>query len=106
MDSIYFSGMSQEATVRPEPIVKIFMALAVLSLITIAVCQVILVLRPAQQPAIRRPSIPVENRMTQQGMPPFPSGIPPFPNPQTQGFPEGMRPTQGNPQPPEKPSKK
>ena len=99
MDSIYFRGMSQETTVRPEPIVKIFMALAVLSLITIAVCQVILVLRPAQQAVIRRPSILMENRMTQQGMPPFP-------NPQTQGSPEGMRPTQGNPQPPEKPTKK
>ena len=99
MDSIYFRRMSQETTVRPEPIVKIFMALAVLSLITIAVCQVILVLRPAQQPVIRRPSMPMENRMTQQGMPPFPS-------PQIQGVPEGMRPTQGNPQPPEKPSKK
>ena len=106
MDSIYSRGMSQETTVRPEPIVKIFMALAVLSLITIAVCQVILVLRPAQQPVIRRPSIPMENRMTQQGMPPLPPGMPPFPNPQTQGVPEGMRPIQGNPQAPEKPAKK
>jgi hypothetical protein len=106
MNSIYFSGMSQETTVRPEPIVKVFMALAVLSLITIAVCQVILVLRPAQQPVIRRPSIPLENRMTQQGMPPFPPGMSPFPNSQSQGLPEGIRPTQGNPQPPEKPSKK
>ena len=98
-DSIYFRGMSQETIIRPEPIVKIFMALAVLSLITIAVCQVILVMRPTQQAVVRRTVLPMENRMMQQGMPPFP-------NPQTQGSPEGMRPTQGNPQPPEKPTKK
>ncbi|NDB96448.1 MAG: hypothetical protein EBZ78_09875 [Verrucomicrobia bacterium] len=98
--------MTQETTVRPEPIVKIFMALAVLSLITIAVCQVVLVLRPGQQAVMRRTVLPIENRMTQQGMPPLPLGMPPFLNPQAQGVPEGMRPTQGNPQPLEKPAKK
>ncbi|NBR71277.1 MAG: hypothetical protein EBQ51_03410 [Verrucomicrobia bacterium] len=98
--------MSQETTVRPEPVVKIFMALAVLSLITIAVCQVILVIRPSQPPVMRRPVLPVENRMTQQGMPPFPPGMPPFPNSQGQGAGDGMRPNPGNPQPVEKPAKR
>ena len=64
--------MSQETVVRPEPIVKILMGLAVLSLITIAICQLILVLRPSQQPVLRRPILPIENRTTHQGMPPLP----------------------------------
>lgn len=99
MATIYLRDMSQETIIRPEPIVKIFMALAVLSLITIAVCQVILVMKPWQQAVVRRTVLPIENRMTQQG-------IPPFPNPQTQGVPEGVRPTQGNSLAPEKPAKK
>ena len=61
--------MSQETVVRPEPIVKILMGLAVLSLLTIAVCQVILVLRPSAQPIVRRPVIPMENRISPQGYP-------------------------------------
>ena len=96
--------MSQETLVRPEPYVKVFMALAALSLVTIAVCQVILVVRPPQQPILRRPVIPLENRMMQQGMPGMPPG-----GAQGQGMPEGMmRPPQGVPpgQPPEKPAKK
>ena len=96
--------MNQETLVRPEPYVKVFMALAALSLVTIAVCQVILVVRPPQQPILRRPVIPLENRMMQQGMPGMPPG-----GVQGQGRPEGMmRPPQGVPpgQPPEKPAKK
>jgi len=93
--------MSQETVVRPEPTVKILMGLAVLSLITIAICQVILVLRPSQQPVLRRPILPIENRTTQQGLPPFPQGTIPS------GAPEGARLPQGNPpQSPEKPAKK
>lgn len=60
------------------------MALVVLSLITIAVCQVILVLRPSPQPMMRRPVLPMENRMMQQGQPPMPPGMQ-----AGQGMPEG-----------------
>ena len=59
--------MTQETTVRPELYVKVCMALAVVSLVTMAVCQVILVLRPPPQPMMRRPVVPMENRVMQQG---------------------------------------
>lgn len=100
--------MSQETTVRPELYVKVCMALAVLSLITIAVCHVILVTRPPQPPMLRRPVVPMENRMMQQGQPPMPPGMMSPGGPQGQGMPEGMmRPPQGTPgQAPEKPAKK
>jgi hypothetical protein len=93
--------MSQETLVKPEPYVKVCMALVALSLLTIAVCQVILVLRPSAQPIVRRPVIPMENRMSPQGLPPFPQGTMPS------GTPEGARLPQGNPpQSSEKPAKK
>ena len=93
--------MSQETLVKPEPYVKVCMALVALSLLTIAVCQVVLVLRPPSQPIVRRPVIPIENRVTPQGLPPFPQGTMPS------GAPEGARSPQGNPpQFPEKPAKK
>ena len=93
--------MSQETLVKPEPYVKVCMALVALSLLTIAVCQVVLVLRPPAQPIVRRPVIPIENRMSPQGLPPFPQGTMPS------GAPEGVRLPQGNPlQSPEKPAKK
>jgi hypothetical protein len=93
--------VSQETLVKPEPYVKVCMALVALSLLTIAVCQVILVLRPSAQPIVRRPVIPMENRMSPQGLPPFPQGTMPS------GTPEGARLPQGNPpQSPEKPAKK
>jgi hypothetical protein len=93
--------MSQETLVKPEPYVKVCMALAVLSLLTIAVCQVILVLRPSAQPIVRRPVIPMENRMSPQGIPPFPQGAMPS------GLPVDARSPQGNPpQSFEKPAKK
>ena len=93
--------MSQETLVKPEPYVKVCLALVALSLLTIAVCQVILVLRPSAQPIVRRPVIPIENRMSPQGLPPFPQGTMPS------GAPEGARLPQGNPpQFPEKPAKK
>jgi len=101
--------MNQETTVRPELYVKVCMALAALSLISIAVCQVILVTRPPQQPMMRRPVVPMENRMMQQGQPPLPPGMMPPGVPQGQGMPEGMmRPPQGAPsgQVPEKPVNK
>jgi len=93
--------MSQETLVKPEPYVKVCMALVALSLLTIAVCQVVLVLRPPAQPIVRRPVVPIETRMSPQGLPPFPQGtIPP-------GAQEGARSPQGNsPQSPEKPAKK
>ena len=69
--------MSQETLVKPEPYVKVCMALVALSLLTIAVCQVILILRPPAQPIVRRPVIPIENRMSPQGLPPFPQGTMP-----------------------------
>ena len=81
--------MTQETTVRPELYVKVCMALAVVSLVTMAVCQVILVLRPPPQPMMRRPVVPMENRMMQQGMPPLPSGMTPPGGSQGQGMPEG-----------------
>ncbi len=100
--------MSQETTVRPEPYVKVCMALAALSLITIAVCQVILVLRPPPQPMMRRPVVPLENRMMQPGQPPLPPGMVPPGGPQGQGMPEGAMqrppppPGQGQGQPAKK----
>ena len=96
--------MTQETTVRPEPYVKVCMALAVLSLVTIAVCQVILVLRPPPQPMMRRPVVPMENRMTQPGQPPFPPGVMPPGGAQGQGMPEGA--VQRPPLPPDQPTKK
>jgi hypothetical protein len=93
--------MSQETLVKPEPYVKVCMALVALSLLTIAVCQVILVLRPSAQPIVRRPVIPIENRMSPQGIPPFPQGAMPS------GLPVDARSPQGNPpQSFEKPAKK
>ena len=93
--------MSQETLVKPEPYVKVCMALVALSLLTIAVCQVILVLRPSAQPIVRRPVIPMENRMSPQGIPPFPQGAMPS------GAQDGARLPQGTPpQSPEKPAKK
>ena len=93
--------MSQENIVKPEPYEKVCMALAALSLLTIAVCQVVVILRPPAQPIVRRPVIPIQNRVTPQGLPPFPQGTMPS------GAPEGARLPQGNPpQSPEKPAKK
>ena len=93
--------MSQETLVKPEPYVKVCMALVALSLLTIAVCQVVLVLRPPAQPIVRRPVIPIDYRVTPQGLPPFPQGTMPS------GAQEGARLPQGNPpQSPEKPAKK
>ena len=86
--------MNQETTVRPELYVKLCMALVALSLVTIAICQVIQVTRPPQQPMMRRPVVPMENRMMQQGMPGMPPG-----GVQGQGMPEGMMPS-GGPQGP------
>lgn len=80
--------MSQETTVRPELYVKVCMALVALSLITIAVCQVIQVLRPPPQPMMRRPVVPMENRMMQQSQPPMPPGM----------MPPGLQPGQGMPE--------
>ena len=97
--------MNQETLVRPERYVKICMAVAALSLLTIAICQVIQVTRPTPQPVTRRPVLPMENRMMPPGMPPgmMPPGAQGGP-----GMPEGMRPPQGIPpaQVPEKPVKK
>ena len=101
--------MSQETTVRPELYVKVCMALAVLSLITIAVCQVTLLLRPPPQSMMRRQVVPVENRAIQPGQPALPPQMMPPGAPQGQGMPDGMvRPPQGVPpgQAPEKPAKK
>ncbi|NCW26855.1 MAG: hypothetical protein EBV83_00915 [Verrucomicrobia bacterium] len=101
--------MSDQTTVRPEPIVKIFMGLAVASLITIAVCMVMLVNRGSQV-VTRRPVVPVENRMPmmRNEMPPMPPGMMPPAGQPGQGMPEGMRPPSGAPsgQAPEKPVKK
>ena len=86
---------------KPEPYVKVCLALVALSLLTIAVCQVVLVLRPPAQPIVRRPLIPMENRMSPQGLPPFPQSTMPS------GGQEGARLPQGNPpQSFEKPDKK
>jgi hypothetical protein len=75
--------------------------LVALSLLTIAVSQVILVLRSSAQPIVRRRVVPMENQMTPQGLPPFPQGTMPS------GAPEGARLPLGNPpQSPEKPAKK
>jgi len=88
--------MSQETLVKPEPYVKVCMALVALSLLTIAVCQVILILRPPAQPIVRRPVIPIENRISPQGLPPFPQMTMPS------GAQEGAHPPQSH----EKSSKK
>jgi len=80
--------MNQETLVRPERYVKVCMALVALSLVTIAVCQVILVLRPPSQPMMRRPVVPMENRTMQQVQPPLPPGM----------MPPGMQPGQGVPE--------
>ena len=100
--------MNQETLVRPERYVKVCMALAAISLVTIAVCQVILVSRPPQAPMMRRPVVPMENRMMQQGLPPFPPGMMPPGGPQGQGLPDGTAPRVPPQQPPvsEKPAKK
>jgi len=93
--------MSQETLVKPERYVKVCMALVALSLLIIAVCQVILVLRSSVQPIVRRRVVPMESQMSQQGLPPFPSGT------MHSAVPEGARSPQGNPpQSPEKPAKK
>jgi len=81
--------MNSETTVRPELYVKVCMGLAVLSLLAISVCQVILVLRPPPQPIMRRPVVPLENRMMPQGQPPMPPGMMPPGMQQGQGMPEG-----------------
>ena len=84
------------------------MALAATSLVTIAVCQVIQVSRPPQQAVVRRPMVPMENRMMQQGMPPLPPGMMPPGAPQGQGLPDGAGPRGPAPQAPssDKPAKK
>jgi len=84
------------------------MALVAISLVTIAVCQVILVSHPPQAPVMRRPVVPMENRMMQQGMPPFPPGMMPPGVPPGQGLPEGISARVPSPQAPasEKPAKK
>ena len=100
--------MNQETLVKPEPYVKVCMALTALSLITIAVCQVILVLRPPPQPMMRRPVVPMENRMMQPAQPPMPPGMMPPGMQQGQGMPEGAMqrpppaPGQGQSQPAKK----
>lgn len=100
--------MNQETLIRPERYVKVCMALAALSLITIAVCQVIVVLRPPPQPIMRRPVVPLENRMMLPGQPPLPPGMMPPGGPQGPGMPEGVipkpppQPGQGPGQPPKK----
>ena len=100
--------MNQETLVRPERYVKVCMALVALSLITIAVCQVIVVLRPPPQPMMRRPVVPLENRMMQQGQPPMPPGMMPPGMQQGQGMQEGtvqrppLPPGQGQVQPAKK----
>ena len=100
--------MSQETTVRPERYVKVCMALVALSLITIAVCQVIQVLRPPSQPMMRRPVVPMENRMMQQGQPPMPPGMMPPGMRAGQGMPEGamQRPPSSSGQGQGQPAKK
>lgn len=101
--------MNQEVVVKPELYVKVCMALAAFSLITIAVCMVMLVNRGGQV-VTRRPVVPMENRMPmmRNEMPPMPPGMMPPTGQPGQGMPEGMRPPQGAPsgQAPEKPAKK
>jgi len=101
--------MSDSTIVRPEPIVKIFMGLAVASLMTIAVCMVMLVNRGSQV-VTRRPVVPMENRiqMMRSDMPPMPPGMMAPGGQPGQAAPEAMRPPQGAPagQTPEKPAKK
>ena len=77
--------MSQENIVMPEPYEKVCMALAALSLLTIAVCQVVVILRPPAQPIVRRPVMPIQNRVNPQGLPPLPQGTMPY------GAPDGAR---------------
>ena len=100
--------MNQETLVRPEKYVKVCMALAAVSLVTIAVCQVILILRPPPQPMMRRPVVPMENRMMQQGQMPMPPGMMPPGMQPGQGMPEGamQRPPPPQGQSPSQPAKK
>ena len=92
----------QETTGRPEKTVKVIMGIAALSLLTIAVCMVILVSR-GNPVVMRRQVMPMENRMPMiPGMMPQGASV-------GQGMPEGMnRPGQPKPvgQPPEKPATK
>ena len=87
---------------------KVWMALVALSLVTIAVCQVILLLRPPPQPTMRRPVVPVEKRMMQSGQPAMPPGMMPPGMQPGQGMPEGamqrppLPPSQGQSQPAKK----
>lgn len=102
--------MNQETLVRPERYVKVCMALVALSLATIAVCQVILVLRPPPQPTVRRQIMAPDVRTSQPPMP-FPQGMMPSGGPQGPGMPEGAiqrppSPGQAPGQAPEKPAKK
>jgi hypothetical protein len=93
--------MSQDTLVKPEPYVKVCMALVALSLLTIAVCQVVLVMRSSVQPIVRRRVVPMENQMSPQSLPSFSQGTIPS------GVQEAPRSPQGNPpQSPEKPAKK
>lgn len=102
--------MNQETLVRPERFVKVMMALAVLSLLTIAVCLVVMVSR-GNPPILRRPVLPMmENRtaMMRNEAPPMIPGMAPQGSPGEQGGAGRMnRPGQGNQpgQPPEKPAK-
>lgn len=100
--------MNQETLVRPEGYVKICMTLVALSLLTIAACQVILVLRPPPQPMMRRPVVPMENRLMQQGQPPFPPAMMPPGLQSGQGMPQGAlpKPTPLPGQGPAQPAKK
>jgi len=94
--------VSQETTVCPEKTVKVIMGIAALSLVTIAVCMVILVSR-GNPVMVRRQVMPVENRM------PMIPGIMAQGGSMGQGMPEGMnRLGQPKPagQPPEKPATK
>lgn len=95
--------MNHETRVRPELYVKVCMAVAVLSLLTIAVCQLILVLRPPPQPIMRRPVVPLENRMMQPSQPPLPPGMMAPGMQQGQGMQEG---TFQRPPSPGQPAKK
>lgn len=94
--------MSEETTFRTEKMLKVIMGIAALSLLTIAVCMVILVSR-GNPVMMRRQVMPMENRMPMiPGMMPQGASV-------GQGVPEGMnRSGQPKPvgQPPEKPATK
>lgn len=85
--------MSNDSTVRPELIVKIFMGLGVISLMTIAVCMILLVSRGSQV-VTRRPLAPMENRiqMMRNDMSPITPGMTAPGAVPGQGFSEGVRP--------------